>query len=142
MKKIIVFSILGTVLSASIIAQKIEMSSVPAAVKSSFEKKFPGIKAKWEKEDGKYEAGFKQEGKTMSAMFEANGTFTESEMDIKVTELPANVLSYVKSHYKGKSIKEGAKITKADGTVNYEAEVNDKDVIFNGEGKFLKETKE
>jgi hypothetical protein len=35
-----------------------------------------------------------------------------------------------------------AKITKADGTVNYEAEVDGKDVIFNSIGKFLKEAKD
>ncbi|HQS04056.1 MAG TPA: hypothetical protein PLT16_00285 [Daejeonella sp.] len=97
---------------------------------------------KWEKEDGKFEAGFKQNGNTMSALFEANGTMTESEMDIKVADLPAAVLSYVKDHYQGKSIKEGAKITKADGTVNYEAEVDGKDVIFDAAGNFLKELKD
>ena len=89
-----------------------------------------------------YEAGFKQNGNTMSALFWANGTMTESEMDIKVSDLPAAVLAYVKEHYKGKAIKEGAKITKADGTVNYEAEVAGKDVIFDANGNFLKEVKE
>jgi hypothetical protein len=77
----------------------------------------------------------------MSALYEANGTMTESEMDIKVSDLPASVLAYVKENYKGKKIKEGAKITKSDGTVNYEAEVDGKDVIFDATGKFLKEMK-
>ena len=59
-----------------------------------------------------------------------------------MAELPEAVLSYVKEHYKGKVIKEGAKITKADGTVNYEAEVSGKDVIFDSNGKFIKEAKD
>ena len=63
-------------------------------------------------------------------------------MDIKVTDLPATVLAYVKEHYKGKTIKEGAKITTVDSTVNYEAEVDGKDVIFYTNGKFLKEVKD
>ena len=67
---------------------------------------------------------------------------TESEMDIKVTDLPATVLAYVKERYKGKTIKEGAKITTIDSTVNYEAEVDGKDVIFYTNGKFLKEVKD
>ncbi len=67
---------------------------------------------------------------------------TESEMDIKVTDLPATVLAYVKERYKGKTIKEGAKITTVDSTVNYEAEVDGKDVIFYTNGKFLKEVKD
>ena len=75
-------------------------------------------------------------------MFEPNGTFTESEVDIKAAVLPATVLAYVKEHYKGKTIKEAAKITKADGAINYEAEVNGKDVIFDANGKFLKEMKD
>jgi hypothetical protein len=75
----------------------------------------------------------------MSAMFAPNGVFTESEIDIKVANLPATVLAYVKANYKGKTIKEGAKITKADGTVNYEAEVNGMDVMFDANGKFIKE---
>lgn len=122
--------------------QKTDASKVPAAVKASFAKKFPGVTVRWEKENNQYEAGFKQNGKTMSALFETNGTLTETEMDIKASSLPAAVLSYIKEHYNGKVIKEAAKITKADGTVNYEAEVSGKDVIFDSNGKFLKEVKD
>ena len=142
MKKLIMMSALVAAIGFSACAQKLDASKVPAAVKTAFAKQFPGATAKWEKEDGKYEAWFKKNGNTMSALFESNGTMTESEMDIKVTDLPAVVVSYVKDHYKGKSIKEGAKITKADGTVNYEAEVDGKDVIFDATGKFLKEVKD
>ena len=78
----------------------------------------------------------------MSALFDANGKMTESEMDMAVSALPASVLAYVKAHYPGKKIKEGAKITRADGTVNYEAEVGGKDVLFSSDGKYLKEVKD
>ena len=122
--------------------QKIDASKVPAAVKANFAKKYPGASVKWEKEDDKFEAGFKQNGNTMSALFEANGTMTESEKAVKVSQLPVAVLNYIKVHYKGKNIKEAAQITRADGTVNYEAEVNGKDVIFDAGGNFLKETKD
>ena len=133
--------VLAVSITFSACAQKLKEADVPVAVKASFTKQYPGITAKWEKENGKYEANFKQGSKVMSAMFEPAGTFTESEMDIKVTDLPATVLVYVKEHYKGKTIKEGAKITKANGTVNYEAEVDGKDVIFDANGKFIKEAK-
>ena len=142
MKKLLLMTALVAAIGFSACAQKLDASKVPAAVKTTFAKQYPGVTAKWEKEDGKYEAGFKHNGNTMSALFEANGTMTESEMDVKVTDLPAAVLAYVKVHYKGKNIKEGAKITKADGTVNYEAEVDGRDVIFDANGKFLKEVKE
>jgi hypothetical protein len=141
-KKIIMTSAFIAVIGFAAYAQKLDASKVPAEVKAAFAKQYPGVTAKWEKEDGKFEAGFKQNGKTMSALFEANGTMTESEMDIKVSDLPASVLAYVKENCKGKTIKEGAKITKADGTVNYEAEVDGKDVIFDANGIFLKEVKD
>lgn len=141
MKKIMMLSALAIAIGFSASAQKLDASKVPAAVKASFTKQYPGVAVKWEKENGKYEAGFKQNGNTMSALFEANGTMTESEMDIKIADLPASVTAYVKEHYKGKSIKEGAKITKADGTVNFEAEVDGKDLIFDANGKFLREMK-
>lgn len=142
MKNFVMMSALIAAIWFSACAHRIDAAKVPAAVKAAFEKQYPGVTVKWEKEDGKFEAGFKQNGNTMSALFEANGTMTESEMDIKVADLPAAVLSYVKDHYQGKSIKEGAKITKADGTVNYEAEVDGKDVIFDAAGNFLKELKD
>lgn len=123
-------------------AQKLDASKVPAAVKISLAKNYPGAIAQWEKEDGKYEANFKQGGNKMSALFENDGTIAETEMDIKLAELPAPVLLYVKEHYKGKTISEGAKITKADGTISYEAEVDGEDVIFDKDGKFIKTKKE
>ncbi len=141
MKKLLMVATLATSISLIACAQKLDASKVPAAVKGAFTKQYPGVTAKWEKEDGKYEAGFKQGGNTMSATFEAGGAFTESEMDIKVAGLPAEASSYIKEHYKGKSIKEAAKITLANGAVNYEAEVDGKDVMFDANGKFLKEIK-
>ncbi len=123
-------------------AQKIKAASVPAAVKATFAKQFPTATAKWEKEDGKYEAGFKSGGEDRSALFTTNGTMTESEVGMKSADLPTKVLAYVKQHYNGKHIKAGAKITKADGTVIYEAEVNGVDVLFDDEGNFLKEVKD
>jgi hypothetical protein len=142
MKKVLAVILLSSGLSLAACAQKLDASKVPAPVKEAFARKYPGITPKWEKENDKFEAGFKQGGSTMSALFEANGTMEESEVDIKVTELPAAVLSYVKEHYKGATIKEGAKITRADGTVNYEAEVNKMDVLFDVNGKFLREVKD
>ena len=142
MKKIMMMSVLAVSIAFSACAQKLKEADVPVAVKTSFTKQYPGTVAKWEKEDGKYEAGFKKDGNSMSVLFESNGTMTESEVDIKVADLPATVLAYVQENYKGKKIKEGAKITKADGTVNYEAEVNGMDVIFDANGKFIKEVKD
>ena len=131
--------LIATSMGLTVMAQKINSSKVPAVVKASFEKAYLGIKTvKWEKEKGDFEAGFKQGGNEMSAVFQSDGTQLESEMAIKSASLPASVIAYVKQNYKGAAIKEAAKITKANGEVNYEAEVKGKDLLFDNTGKFIK----
>jgi hypothetical protein len=142
LKKLMLLTAL-TGATAGAYAQKIDAAKVPAAVITAFAKANPGVtKVKWELEKGHYEAGYTQGGHEMSALFEPSGIMTESEMEIKVSELPANVLSYVKANRKGAAIKEAAKITKAGGEVNYEAEVKGKDMLFDAKGNFLKEAKD
>ena len=139
MKKIIALIIPYAAVSLTACSQKIDAAKVPAPVKESFARQFPGAAPKWEKEDGKYEAGFKQNGQEISALFEANGTMTESEMEIAVTELPAVIKDYIKTHYNGATIKEAAKITPATGKMEYEAAIKGKDIIFDINGNFIKE---
>jgi len=63
-------------------------------------------------------------------------------MVIKGSQLPSAALNYIKTNYKGKKVKESFKITSADGVVSFEAEIDDRDVIFNTNGKYLKEDKD
>ncbi len=142
MKKLLMMMFIGVSVAFVACGQKIDASKVPAAVKASFAKEYPGITPKWEKENGNYEVNFKQNGNTMSLLIMPNGSIVETETDIRVDELPATVLAYVKEHYPGKNIKEAAKITRADRSMNYEAEVNHKDLIFDVNGKFIKEAKD
>ncbi len=115
----------------------------PQAARAAFVKAFPGSSnVRWVKEDANYEAEFKQNSKVMSAVFDNKGTLMETEVNIKTSELPAPVLQYVKEHYKGASIKEAAKITKPNGEVNYEAEVKKANLLFDANGKFIKEDKD
>jgi hypothetical protein len=135
--------LVATLMGVAAMAQKINSTQAPAAVKSAFEKAYPSIKTvKWEKEKGDFEAGFKQGNKEMSAVFKADGAQVESEMGINAATLPATIIVYVKQHYKGAVIKEAAKITKANGEVNYEAEVKGKDLLFDSAGKFIKVAKD
>jgi len=121
---------------------KFKESQVPVAAKQTFEKNYSGIKGTWDKEDNNYEVSFKKDGKDMSVVINESGTIVETETDIPVTDLPATVLDYIKQHYQGREIKEASTITKANGAVNYEAEVDDKDVIFDANGKFIEEEKD
>jgi hypothetical protein len=58
-----------------------------------------------------------------------------------VSALPAGVDIYVKRQYKS-SINEASKKTKANGEINYEAEVNKQALVFDKEGKFIKVEKD
>ena len=139
MKKKFALLIAGSILGLTAFSQKIVASKVPLPIKESFAKQFPGISPKWEKEDGKYEASFKQDNYEMSALFEASGNMTESEIEISVAELPQLIKNYIKTHYSNAAIKEAAKITTANGKIEYEAALKGKDIIFDINGNFIKE---
>ncbi len=72
-------------------------------------------------------------------MFTPNGIFLEIVLAIPIAQLPVPVAGYVKSHYKGASIKEAGKVTDAAGKLTYEAEIKGKDLIFDEAGNFIKE---
>lgn len=116
---------------------KEEGTEVPEIVEKAFQKAYPNVKAKWEDEDGKYEGSFKYKGQETSVVYNAQGMLEEKETEIKVNELPLKIPVYITKNQLGK-IKEAAKIVKADGTVNYEAEVNGGDALFDAKGNFIK----
>ena len=128
--------------SFTALAQKINADKVPAAVKASVSKAHSGVSATWEKERGNYEANFKEGDKVMSCVIDKSGTILETETDVPISGLPQTVQSYVKDHYKGARIKEASKIIKSNGEEYYEADVNGKDVLFDKNGKFIKEVKD
>jgi len=142
MKKLLFAALAAGMFAITACGQKIKESEVPAAVKSAFEKQYPGIKSNWEKEGKNYEVNFKQENKSMSAVIDKNGTILETETDIAITDLPQGARDYVKDHYKGAKIKEASKIVKSTGELSYEALVNGTDVIFDATGKFMRTAKE
>jgi hypothetical protein len=141
MKSIIILVLFVTTVF-SVAAQKTEAFKLPPVVKNTFEKNVPGVPGKWEKENGNYEVNYKLNERDMSMLIQPDGTIIETEMGIKVSELPASTLAYMKEHYQGKTIKEAARITRADAVVNYEAEVAGTNVIFDVNGKFIKEVKD
>lgn len=142
MKQKLLFVCLAVFLSASsLMAQDLKAGEVPANVKTACLKKFPAAKKiSWEKEKGNYEANWGgSSGEDNSAVFTPSGEFVEIVNAIPVSQLPSSVAPYVKSHYKGASIKEAGKVTDAKGKLTYEAEIKGKDLIFDEKGVFIKE---
>jgi hypothetical protein len=136
MKKMI-FIAFGMLTFSYIATAQTYQKNIPAAVKHSFEKQHPGVKATWDKEKGKYEASFKLDGKNMSNLYSAKGLLEESEVEIPVSDLPGPAAKYIDRHNLGK-IKGAAKITKRNGQINYEAEIKNGDAMFDRQGKFIR----
>lgn len=134
MKKFIGLLAVTVLIGVSANAQKLKAEKVPAAVKASFTKMHAGVSAKWEMEDKNYEAGFTLKGQETTEVYTASGALIETEVAIKLSEFPAAV----QAKLKGMKLTETAKITKANGTVVYEAEVKGKDLLFDAKGNTVK----
>jgi len=122
------------------IAQKVRTADVPATVQSALTKKYPNATGvTWEKEKGNFEANWGGRSKEdNSVVFTPQGSFVEMVVAIPVSELPAGVTTYVKTHYPSAKITEAGKVTDALGKISYEAEVKGKDLVFDEKGNFIK----
>jgi hypothetical protein len=135
MKKIVYVIVLLVFVATTGHAQKLNEAKVPTTVKATFSKMHSGLsKVTWSKENSGFEAEFMLNGKEISEVYTASGVFVESETEIKIGELPAAV----KMKLKDQKIAEAAKITKADGSVVYEAEVKGEDLLFDAKGNPVK----
>lgn len=120
-------------------AQKLKESEVPAAVKKIQAETFPGIKVeKWEKEGDLFEAEFHSNKVETSVLYDAAGALMSTETEIPVSDLPQTAKDYVKRALGGKTIKSASKIVDATGNINYEADVDNVDYIFDINGSFIK----
>lgn len=149
MKKVIIILSVTSFVCGNISAQDIKESDVPAAVVSAFKKQYPNVKeVEWEKEGNNYEAEIElvqvpMDGKgkkrevEKSLEYTATGELVKTEEQIEIKALPAAINDYVNKNYPGKKIKEASKITEANGTIKYEAEVEKQDLIFDANGAFL-----
>jgi Putative beta-lactamase-inhibitor-like, PepSY-like len=118
--------------------------NVPEAVRNAFAAKFPNATGvKWEKENTKeYEASFKSNNTDMSANFNHDGSWVETETEIAISELPAVVSSAIMTKYPGAVIKGADKIEKPGGKTTYEADIKlngkNKELLLNADGSFIK----
>lgn len=142
MKKYLLATLVLLITITGFCQEKKEKTAVPTAAQTAFKKSYPtATKPKWSKEGPDFEVNFMDGKKEMAAVYSSTGELKETEEEIELNALPAGVAAFVKEHYKA-NIKEASKITKANGEVNYEAEVNKTDLVFDKSGKFLKEEKD
>lgn len=116
---------------------------MPAAGRASFKETFPAVKTNtWGKENGKYKAGFKEHGTTMSALITPTGELTETESDMSPSKLPSAVRIVLARDYKAYKLTEAATLVSAGGAPTYEAKLSkagkSHDVMFNANGSLVK----
>ena len=114
----------------------------PITIRASFAKQFPGTAVNWEKVRGHFEANYVKNGKKMSVTFNDDGEKIESEVIIPKSEMPAVIMEYIDTHFKGEKITETSIIKKANGEEIYEVELKGLDVHFTKAGKYIRTLKE
>lgn len=122
--------------------------AAPAAVQSAFKAKFPNVqKAKWEQEDeGEWEAEFKMNGKEMSANFKADGTWLETETEIKTSALPQTVKDAIAAQFAGYEMEEATTVETPGQPMAYEVELEKGETtveaLFKADGTLIKQKTE
>ena len=99
MKNIIILVAVLSFFCIPVFCQK----NVPDNVKKEFVKKFPVAQSvKWNNEEAnEWEAEFKTNGKEMSASFDNNGVWLETETEITAKDLPISVVNTLKDKFPG-----------------------------------------
>ncbi|RUT72856.1 PepSY-like domain-containing protein [Ancylomarina longa] len=130
-------------LAAGISACAQNKKPVPTAIQNAFLVKFPDAKkVKWDKENKmEWEAEFKMDGKEYSANFLADGTWKETEYEIKKAAIPATIKQTLDTEFAGYEIEEAEFSKTADGQV-YEFEIEkgktNMEVAIDKSGKVVK----
>jgi hypothetical protein len=117
---------------------------VPKIVLDSFQLSYPGIvNAKWEYGDGFYEVVFTKNGLELVVDYDIYGKCEQTETEIKLSELPKAVPSYLNKKYKDFIIIGASKTITKSNILTFTIQVGKKgnilDITFSSEGKFLKE---
>lgn len=105
-------------------------SGAPVAVKKSFQKKYPNEHdPDWEQDDhGYWEAHYKKDGVHYRADFNADGSWVETENNVKEDELPDAVKKTIEENYSDREITEIEHVDNSKEGIFY-------DVEFKQEGK-------
>lgn len=137
MKKLVVLFAFTLILNG-VNAQKQNEADVPDAVKAKFAEMFPDVKnIKWEKEKTNYEAEFEVQKVETSAEFDESGAWLQTETHLDADKLPDSIKDYFAKKLPGKKIAEASVVSLANGSVCFEAEVENTDYIFDEGGNLL-----
>jgi hypothetical protein len=150
-KSILLFFVFS--LAISLPAQDTSKVKVTEKAKATFAKLYSDVKeVKWVKKDkNEFKAEFKQDGKAISLLIDAEGNLKKTRSEISKSELPIGVEEFVAKNHNGWTITRSTKITGAKGNITFEAQITKdkmkKHLLFTKDGKHiikkvLKEKKE
>ncbi|MFV8225830.1 PepSY-like domain-containing protein [Christiangramia aquimixticola] len=141
MKKLIVCLI--TLSSVGFMSCQEKSDKVPEAVKITFQKKYPGENdPDWKKDDhGNWESHFKIDGEKYRADFNEDGTWIETENDIKKDNLPEAIKKVLKEKFPDEEITEVERVDNAEKGLFYDVELKrkgkNKDIMFREDGTII-----
>lgn len=131
-------------LMVALLYGSVAQDGVPQRVREAFAIKFMNITPlKWDRESStEWEAQFKIKGVRYSANFTADGTWQETEHEIKKKNIPKAIKKVLDSRYPTYKIDE-AEISETREGVFYEIELkqgaSELEVLFDKEGAVIKE---
>ena len=135
------FTLLG---AFSIFAQDINPDNVPSNLKQNFQKSFPqATDVEWEMDGQSYKVEFDMNRNEHEIWYATDGTATRTEQELTEAELPQTIKTAISGSYAGYKVDSIEKTT-VNGSSTYEVELekgwnNEKDVVFNEDGKVLSE---
>ncbi len=141
MRKINLLMILLMMVGIVACAQK---ANAPEKIKTTFATMFPKVNSvEWSKEsENEWEAEFTMNGIEMSANFDADGNWMETEKELEKDQLPESVNAALQSNFGGYKIVEASWLETND-MKGYEVLLKNGrekfEVIFDPEGKIIKE---
>ncbi|WP_018342328.1 hypothetical protein [Cytophaga aurantiaca] len=142
MKKVIVFlaaAAFALQVNAQTTPEKVMDKDVPTAVSGTFKKAHPNASMiSWKKMDGKYAAEYDENSTKTWSVYDASGKLVETKVKIKESEAPQAVVDYANNNHKDILGKDYYKITDAKGVVTYAYKANDKKLIFDSKGNYIK----
>lgn len=143
--KLIIFSLLVMISIAATNTNQSLKVDVPAAVLDAMNARYPDAEnVKWETEDDdEYEAEFKMDKAEMSATFEEDGTWVETETKMKKSDLPNVVKEAIALEFEEYKIESVEKLETPDYPVAYEVSLENEEegaeleVVLSPEGEIL-----
>lgn len=141
MKRLLLFIFL--LAGASSFAQ---LRKIPAAVTDAFKEKYPhASKVEWKDKVSVFTATFEENDVQYQARFNSKGEWVSTEKELEEAELPSTVKDGLdKSKYAEWPVEKTYKIELPDDVIQYrvsvaKSDIQKKNLLFNSEGRLLKD---